>query len=212
MTLFKKDNTNYFFKQFSIVSNYSLKAFEELELGLINFNYKNSLTLKTNVHEIEHEADLIKRETEEKLAKEFITPIDREDIFTLLNNIDDLTDAIDEVSYKIYIRAYTDLPENTKEFIGKAKEGINAVIELIKQLNNFNKKEILDPYIEKVKQIEEETDYIYEKNVHALYSNHKEYDYRQLVLYEKIYSMFEQITDKCRDISRTIETIMYKNI
>jgi len=212
MKLFKKKNTNYFFQQFVVVSSYALKAYEELKKGLETFDSSTALELKNTVHTIEHEADVIKHETEEKLAKEFITPIDREDIFTLLNNIDDLTDSIDEISYKLYIRAYKKLPENTNDFITITYDSIKSVLDLIQHLENFSNKQILDPYIEKVKTYEEETDHLYEENVHALYKNHSDYDYRELVMNEQIYSLFEEITDKARDIARTIETIMYKNI
>lgn len=212
MNIFKKKNTNYFFEQFLVVGEFSLQAFDVLKQGLENFDSTKSLDLKNAVHQIEHKADEIKHETEERLAREFMTPIDREDIFTLLNNIDDLTDAIDEISYKIYIRAYKSMPKNINQFIQKANEAIVAVIDLLKHLSDFNNKKVLDPYIEKVMQIEEQTDYLYEENVHYLYQDVEKVDYRQLVLIEKIYSMFEMTTDKCRDIARTIKTIMYKNI
>ena len=211
MYLFKKKE-NYFFEQFVKVSEFSLDAIKTLNDGLENFKPENALNLKNKVHQIEHNADLVKHEVEERLAKEFITPIDREDIFLLLNNIDDLTDAIDEISYKIYVRNYQDLPHNTDIFLTQAYDGIVAVIELLKNLSSFNNKKILDPLIEKIRDIEEKTDHLYEENVHALYIQENNLNYRQIVLTEKIYSMFEYVTDKCRDITKTVSIIMYKNL
>lgn len=211
MYLFKKKE-NYFFEQFVKVSEFSLDAIKTLKAGLENFKPENTLELKNKVHQIEHNADLVKHEVEERLAKEFITPIDREDIFLLLNNIDDLTDAIDEISYKIYVRNYQDLPHNTDIFLTQAYDGIVAVIELLKNLSSFNNKKILDPLIEKIRDIEEKTDHLYEENVHALYIQENNLNYRQIVLTEKIYSMFEYVTDKCRDITKTVSIIMYKNL
>lgn len=211
MYLFKKKE-NYFFEQFVKVSEFSLDAIKTLKAGLENFKPENTLELKNKVHQIEHNADLVKHEVEERLAKEFITPIDREDIFLLLNNIDDLTDAIDEISYKIYVRNYQTLPHNTDIFLTQAYDGIVAVIELLKNLSSFNNKKILDPLIEKIRDIEEKTDHLYEENVHALYIQENNLNYRQIVLTEKIYSMFEYVTDKCRDITKTVSIIMYKNL
>lgn len=211
MYLFKKKE-NYFFEQFVKVSEFSLDAIKTLKAGLENFKPENTLELKNKVHQIEHNADLVKHEVEERLAKEFITPIDREDIFLLLNNIDDLTDAIDEISYKIYVRNYQDLPHNINIFLSQAYDGIVAVIELLKNLSSFNNKKILDPLIEKIRDIEEKTDHLYEENVHALYIQENNLNYRQIVLTEKIYSMFEYVTDKCRDITKTVSIIMYKNL
>ncbi len=212
MSIFKQ-KTNYFFEQFVIVGDYSLKAVEILKEGLTNFKPENSLKLKNDVHLVEHQADLVKHEVEERLAKEFITPIDREDIFLLLNNIDDLTDSIDEISYKLYMRNYEKLPEHTDLFLQKSFDGIVAVNNVLKQLTtSYNDKAKLDPLIEKVKEIEEEADHLYEENVHALYASDKDISYREIVQIEKMYSMFEYVTDKCRDITRTVSIIMYKNM
>lgn len=65
MSIFKK-KTNYFFEQFVIVGEFSLKAVEELKKGLEDFKSENALQLKNDVHAIEHEADLVKHEVEER--------------------------------------------------------------------------------------------------------------------------------------------------
>ena len=70
-----------------LLSTLSLNTYECLVKGIKEFNHDNILELKNSVHELEHQADLKKREIEEKLAKEFITPISREDIFLLLDLI-----------------------------------------------------------------------------------------------------------------------------
>lgn len=46
------------------------------------------------VREIEHEADKLVYESEEQFAKVFVTPIDREDIQTLIVAIDDIVDLM----------------------------------------------------------------------------------------------------------------------
>ena len=130
MALFKKKK-DYFFESFVELANYAKEAFLILEEGLKDFNASKAEELKNNVHLVEHKADLDKREIEEKLAKEFITPIDREDIFLLLDKIDDITDAIDEISYKLYIRNYDKLPSQINDFVAKSKEAILTMIELL---------------------------------------------------------------------------------
>jgi predicted phosphate transport protein (TIGR00153 family) len=210
--MFGKQKPNYFFEQFGLVISYSLRAMEELKKGILNFPDTSSLDLKNSVHAIEHEADDIKHETEERLAKEFMTPIDREDIFLLLDAIDDLTDSIDEISYKIYVRNYTDLPEKTGLFVDVAYQCVVAVNEVVKNLGNLTNKKIMDPLIEKVRNIEEQTDHLYEQNVHALYLRNGDSNSHATVVGEDVYGMFEYVTDKCRDITKQIEIIMYKNL
>ena len=54
------------------------------------------------MHALEHEADEKKHEMLNVLARAFITPIEREDIILLSQNIDDLTDKIEDVLLRIY--------------------------------------------------------------------------------------------------------------
>lgn len=210
MALFKKKK-DYFFESFVELANYAKKAFLILEEGLKDFNASKAEELKNNVHLVEHKADLDKREIEEKLAKEFITPIDREDIFLLLDKIDDITDAIDEISYKLYIRNYDKLPSQINDFVAKSKEAILTMIELLHNMDKISSKSIIDPLTHKILDIEEEVDKLYEDNVRDLYKEEHN-SYRELVMNEKVFSYFEYLTDKCRDVTKQIQIIMYKNL
>ena len=208
--MFGKKKNNYFYESFENLCLFAIKEIDVLKEGLANFSNEILIDLKNNVHKIEHEADIKKKEIEEKLAKEFITPIDREDIFVLLDNIDDLCDAIEEISFKLYIRNYKELPSKTMIFVDRSKEAVEAVYEVLKNFDQINNKEVMDPLINKVLMIEEAVDKIYEYNVHKLYLENKDYDYIRLG--ERVYSYFEYVTDKCRDICKTILIIMYKNL
>ena len=68
MGIFKKRN-EYFYESFVELSTLSLNTYECLVKGIKEFNHENILELKNSVHELEHQADLKKREIEEKLAK-----------------------------------------------------------------------------------------------------------------------------------------------
>ena len=208
--MFRKKKNNYFYESFEILSEYAIKEMSILKEGLNNFSNEKLNELKINVHKVEHEADIKKKEIEEKLAKEFITPIDREDIFVLLDNIDDLCDAIEEISFKLYIRNYKTLPPKTSIFVEKSEEAILALHEVLKNFEHINDKSVMDPLINKVLSIEEAVDKIYEVHVHNLYVENKDYD--TIRLGERVYSYFEYVTDKCRDVCKTILIIMYKNL
>lgn len=205
-----KKRSNFFYDSFVEQINYAVKAMSILKDGLLNFDGIDTLTLKNNVHEVEHNADIMKHQLEEKLAKEFITPIDREDIFVLYDNIDDLIDAIDEVSYKIYLRNYKSLPSNIELFINKSLDAVNYLKDILASFKYIDDKKIMDPLLSKVIEIEEEVDKLYEENVHRLYLS--ELDYKVTTTFEKVYGYFEYITDKCRDVCKTISVIMYKNL
>ena len=208
MALFKRKQM--FYDGFVELGERARKCMEALAEGLKDFENEDTLKLKNDVHLIEHEADKVKRKLEEDLAKEFVTPIDREDIFVLLDKLDDLIDAIDEVSYKIYIRNYKRLPEDIGPFIFKCIASIDGLNEVLKNFNHIHEKKIMDPLIDYVIKIEEEVDKLYEEKVRDLYLKEGSYDQKRMD--ERIYSYFENISDKSRDVCKEILVIMYKNI
>ena len=200
-----------FYEGFVQLGEEARRCMEALADGLKNFESEDTLKLKNDVHLIEHEADKVKRALEEKLAKEFVTPIDREDIFVLLDKLDDLIDAIDEVSYKIYIRNYKSLPDEVGPFIFKCIASIDGLNEVLKNFSHINDKKVMDPLINYVIKIEEEVDKLYEEKVRDLYLN-ENISYDEKRMSERIYGYFENISDKSRDVCKEILVIMYKNI
>ena len=58
-----------------------------------NRNY--SAARVSRLKEIEHEADVIAHTTYERMHKTFLTPIDREDIYALVNKMDEILDHIE---------------------------------------------------------------------------------------------------------------------
>jgi predicted phosphate transport protein (TIGR00153 family) len=106
----KKTKSNYYFDSFPQLCHFSVDCAEYIFNFMLHFDHDKLEETKVNVHLIEHAADDKKHEVTEKLLTEFMTPIDREDILELLKLIDDITDAIEEVSLKLYLYDYKELP------------------------------------------------------------------------------------------------------
>jgi uncharacterized protein Yka (UPF0111/DUF47 family) len=79
------------------------KAAEYLEDLIEHYDPAKLDAQVEEIHRIEHEADLNKHTLMQKLAKEFITPIEREDIILLLQQIDNVTDFIEDVVRKMFM-------------------------------------------------------------------------------------------------------------
>ena len=67
------------------------------------------------MHNIEHKADEIYHDILTRLSAEFITPIDQEDILRLVQIIDDVTDALDEVVLDCYMFHIDELPDEDQD-------------------------------------------------------------------------------------------------
>ena len=206
----KANKSNYYFDSFPVLAHYSVECGEMILDFMKNFDPKKSEEIKTNVHLIEHKADELKHAVTAKLLTEFMTPIDREDIFTLLKMIDDITDAIEEISLKLYLYNYTELPYRTIEFTELTLECMKETEECLKHFPDYLNKEIFDPYVVAVIRLEEASDAEYIEDMHHLYLNEKDGFKRHKA--EAMYTMLEDVSDRCRDVCRFIQNVAFKNI
>ena len=111
--MFGRNKNNYFYESFENLCEYAIKEIEVLNKGLADFSNSTLIELKDSVHKIEHDADVKKKEIEEKLAKEFITPIDREDIYVMLSKKFRLNYTLETIKNFLQKRCY--LPKRVKK-------------------------------------------------------------------------------------------------
>ena len=93
---------NDYFEMLSELVDYSCSAANLLHDTLLNFDVNEMKNKIGEMHNIEHAADLKKHDMMDKLLKEFITPIERGDIAELAHEIDNVTDAIEDILARIY--------------------------------------------------------------------------------------------------------------
>ena len=91
------------------------------------------------MHRIEHEADVAKHEMLEKLLKEFITVIDREDILELASVIDDVTDSLEDVLLRMYMYNVTSLREDALQFASIIIQCCKEMKIMMQEFSNFRK-------------------------------------------------------------------------
>ena len=88
---------SFYFDNFIACADYSRKAAQLLDKGMRQFDPAQIGDMIEEMHEVEHAGDEKKHELLNVLAKAFITPIEREDIILLGQNIDEVTDKIEDV-------------------------------------------------------------------------------------------------------------------
>lgn len=206
----KKAKSNYYFDSFPVLMSYAVKCGEEILSFFKSFDASKAELVKNKVHEYEHQADDLKHEVTAKLLTEFMTPIDREDIFELLKLIDDVTDAIEEISLKIYLYNYVSLPPDTIPFLELSIECMKKTVECLEQFPSYLDKDVFEPYVQEVVRLEEEGDERYIKDMRELYL--KKYEPLLTHQSEAIYSMLEEVSDRCREVCRFVKNIALKNI
>ena len=107
---------------------------------------------------IEHAADLEKHKLMEQLTKEFITPIEREDIILLFQQIDDVTDCIEDVARKLYMYNVTSIRPEMTEFAEIIHQCCVVTKDALSEMPRFQKSETLKTHIIRVNELEEAGD------------------------------------------------------
>lgn len=164
---------------------------------------------KNRMHEIENAGDEIHHDILTRLSAEFITPIDQEDILHLVQIIDDVTDALDEVVMDCYMYHVEQLPEAAAGLSAMVNRCVKALQEAVKELKNFKKPQMLRSLLVNVNTMESEADELYTEAIHELFV--KENDCKKLIGSKAVYESLESCCDLCEHASDVIEQIIIKN-
>ena len=85
------------------MADYIVQSAEILKDVFVNFHIEKLEEKTTEVHKIENNADRIIHKMRNHLIKDFLPPIDREDIALIGHKLDDIEDEIDEILINIKI-------------------------------------------------------------------------------------------------------------
>jgi hypothetical protein len=159
--------------------------------------------------EIENEADDITHRTYEKMHKTFITPLDREDIYCLVNKMDSIIDMTEAAAARLFLyrvkvpsEALIEQAKILNESIGKVK----TIIHALRDMKNASL--ILQTSVE-INTLENAGDVVLRTIMVRLFENEK--DARELIKWKEIHERIEEAIDVCEDVSNIVEGIVLKN-
>lgn len=203
-----KKNNDYF-ELIKKQASYCVEASNLLEEILCKFNADSINAYRQQMHEIENCADEVHHDILKKLSTEFITPIDQEDILRLVQIIDDITDALDEVILDVYMYHLYVIPERTDELSKIVNRCVKVLYEATGELKNFKKPDALRELLIKVNDIETEADSIYAEAIYKLFGS---VDYeKKLIGAKAVYEGLENCCDLCEHAADVIEQVIIKN-
>ena len=170
-------------------------------------DYSESKVAK--LKEIEHEADIITHRTYEKMHTTFLTPIDREDIYALVNKMDSIMDVIEATAVRIHLYKVKKIDDQIIKQAKILNEAIIKVKEIIYAMRNMkNSKMILDGCVE-INTLENAGDVVLRTIMANLFENEK--DAIELIKWKDIFYLLEEGIDTCEDVSNIVEGIVLKH-
>ncbi|MGI6404502.1 MAG: DUF47 domain-containing protein [Oscillospiraceae bacterium] len=200
---------NPYFNDFITMVSYSCQAAEYLQQALRQFKPELLAQQRKDMHEIEHAEDKLKHQMLKRLVKEFVTPIDREDIIQLANELDNVTDKIEDILIRMYMYNIKEVHPAAIEFSDVIADCCKALQHAIKEFPNFQKSTVLHQAIVDVNNMEEKGDAIYIDAVRSLYEQGN--DPVKILVWSELFDKFEDCCDTCEHVADLMEMIAMKN-
>ena len=161
------------------------------------------------IHEIENRADGKKHEMLDRLAKEFIPPIEREDIVELSQHIDTVTDKVEDILLRVYMNNVSTIGRDALAMMDVVVECCEAVRELLQEFADFRRSRNLKKVIIRINDLEEAEDRLFMTSMRKLYTGSK--DPIHIIAWREIYIYLERCADACEHVADVVESIVMKN-
>ena len=204
----KKQDAIYF-DNFIACAQYASQAAQLLKEIFHSFDPSHMSQWADQLHEIEHAADKKRHAMTDKLAKAFITPIEREDIADLSGSIDTLVDKLEEVCIRLYIHNIQSIRTGAMNMLDVVIRSCEEVCHLMEEFADFRHSKKLKDYIIKINSLEEESDRLFIANMRELHVT--QLDIHEVLAWEEIYTYLEKCADACEEIADNVESVVMKN-
>jgi len=140
-----------------------------------------------------------------RLNESFITPFDREDIYRLASNLDDVMDFMEAAADLVVLYQIERLPKEVirqVEVLERAAELTAEAMPNLKSLRN------LSEYWIEINRLENQADQVYRRLVAKLFSG--DYDALTVLKLKEVVDQLENAADAFEHVANTIEAIAIK--
>ncbi len=198
-----------YFEGFIQAADYACQSAELLCVSLQTFDPDRLEEMMISLHRIEHIADEAKHGMMNRLAKEFLPPLAREDIILLAQEIDDVTDAVEDVMLRIFMFHIQIIRPEALAFASLIQRCCVELREMFKELPHYRRSAAISSRIVAVNQLEEEADNLYCDSVRALYAT--KLDALETMSWNRTLEQMEKCCDLCEKVANSLEMILLKS-
>ena len=161
---------------------------------------------------VERQADRITADVHRLLHKTFVTPIDREQIFGLINAMDDILDLLQDASETLTlydVQALNDDVSRLGSLSARCCERVQQAVSLLPRISQADAAEAAIKTCKEIDVLESDADRVMRSAMSRLFR--EEEDVRELIKLKSIYELLESITDRCEDVANLIEGVVLEN-
>jgi predicted phosphate transport protein (TIGR00153 family) len=158
------------------------------------------------IKEIEHTCDFLTHEIIQRLNRTFVTPLDREDIYTLARSLDDVMDAIDASATILRLYQIDSVRPGARELAHLVRESAEQVVAAVQALEG--RRGVAECAVE-INRLENEADRAHQAAVQLLFKEEK--DAVVIIKWKEIFDFLEQATDRTEDVANVLEGVVVKH-
>ena len=175
-------------------------------LGEFVHDHARRAELAVRLRDLEHAGDQSTHAIFRQLNTSFVTPFDREDIYRLASDLDDVMDYVEAAADLVILTGLGTLPAEMSQQVSLLQRCAQTTAEAMPRLRTL--KGLSDYWIE-VNRLENEADAILREAVARLFRDEK--DAIVVVKWKEIYEAIESATDRCEDVANIIEGVVLEN-
>jgi hypothetical protein len=194
-------------KYFAMLNQLASKVREGGEVFAKIFqDFSNHAQYADQIKQIEVECDEIAAKITQKLNSSFITPIDREDIYLLVTELDDVIDMINDLARRLEIYNITSLKPDAAEvanLLSRSTVEIQDVFALLERSQGVGE------HCRNINQLEKRADSLYRDAIRRLFREEK--DPIEIIKWMSLYEELENTIDRCKDVAEALEAVVVKN-
>ena len=185
-------------------------AFSKLVANYADVNMREQYARE--VDHAERAADKVTHEVNRLIHSTFITPIDREQIHTLINTMDDVADLIQDSAetMSLYdVRHMTEEISRLTDLSVRCCERVKEAVAFLSKLSDHDTAVAALKTCEEIDKLESDADRVMRSAMSKLFR--EEPDVREVIKLKTVYELLETITDKCEDVANVVEGIVLEN-
>jgi hypothetical protein len=205
INLLPKDTV--FFDVFEGLARHAVQAAENL--GQLAAKFPEISAPLQKIREEEHAADELAHMALERLDRTFITPFDREDIHTLVGQLDDIIDYIDALAKRIPLYHVSHIEDAFVRQTGVLVQATVAVSDAVRKLRKTRKLSELSERLIEIHRLESLGDDHNHAAVSDLYRDGA--DPMHALRWKELYDLIESAIDGCEDVGNVLERIVLKS-
>ena len=161
--------------------------------------------LAVQLRDLEHIGDESTHAIFRALNRSFVTPFDREDIYKLASDLDDVMDFVEAAADLVILTGLGTLPAEMSQQVSLLQRCAETTAEAMPRLKTL--RDLSDYWIE-VNRLENEADKLYRRLLSRLYSG--EYDALEVLKLKEVADQLEEAADAFEHVANVVETIAVK--